>query len=105
MPQPSLADLLDPLIAAVVTEECPGGAVALDSTLPAVATEAQRGAIRNVARSPAAARAAGVTVAHCSVNRRHDGRGSNPNARSFDAGRTIGGNRTPGKPGGRYCPN
>ncbi len=42
-PQPSLADLLDPLIAAVVTEECPGGAVALDSTLPAVATEAQRG--------------------------------------------------------------
>jgi nicotinamidase-related amidase len=104
MPQPSLADLLDPLTTAVVTQECQGGVVGPDSGLPAIAAEAQREAIPNIARLLPAARAAGASVVHCLVNRRPDGRGSNTNARLFAAGRTFGGDLTPGSPGGSLLP-
>jgi biuret amidohydrolase len=104
MPQPALADLLDPTTTAVVTQECQGGVVGPGSGLPAIAAEAQREALPNIGQLLPAARAAGVAVVHCLVNRRPDGRGSNSNARLFAAGRTFGGDLSPGSAGGSLLP-
>jgi biuret amidohydrolase len=104
MPQPSLADLLEPGTTALVTQECQGAVIGPQAGLPALATEARREAIPNIAKLLGAARAAGVTVVHCLIHRRRDGRGSNTNARLFAAAKTFGADLTPGTPGASVLP-
>lgn len=89
MPSPSLSDLLVPATTALVTQECQGGVIGLQAGLPLLAEEAQREAIPNIVSLVAAARAAGVAVVHCLIERRADGRGSNTNARLFAAGKSM----------------
>lgn len=55
--------------------------------MPALLEVARRGMIANASRLVGAARAAGVPVVHCVIERRPDGRGSNRNARIFMASR------------------
>lgn len=74
---------------AVVTQELQGAVVGPDAGLVALAREAQRFALPNIARLLPAARAAGIQVVHCLVARRPDGRGSNSNAKLFAVGRTA----------------
>jgi nicotinamidase-related amidase len=69
-----------------------------------LAEEARREAIPNIATLLDAARAAGVTVVHCLVQRRADGRGSNTNARLFAAGKSFTVDLTPGSPGASVLP-
>src|SRR5690349_13365179 len=104
MPQPTLSDLLDPTTTALVTQECQGGVIGPQAGLPMLADEARREAIPNIAKLLAAARAAQVTVVHCLINRRPDGRGSNTNARLFAAGKSFSAELTPGSPGGSVLP-
>ena len=100
MPQPKLLDLIRPETTALVTQECQGGVIGPQAGLPMLAEEAQREAIPNIAKLLDAARGAGVTVVHCLINRRPDGRGSNTNARLFMAGKSFAADLTPGSPGG-----
>jgi nicotinamidase-related amidase len=104
MPQPSLVDLLEPSTTALVTQECQGGVIGPNAGLRAIAEEARREAIPNVGRLLSAARTAGVTVVHCLVQRRHDGKGSNTNARLFAAGKSFGVDLAPGSEGGSLLP-
>ncbi|GAB3013344.1 cysteine hydrolase [Mycobacterium bourgelatii] len=104
MPQPSLSDLLDPATTALVTQECQGGVIGPQAGLPMLAEEARREAIPNIAKLLDAARAAGVTVVHCLIQRRPDGRGSNTNARLFAASKSFGADLTPGSPGASVLP-
>src|SRR5689334_10450670 len=104
MPQPSLRDLLDPATTALVTQECQGGVIGPQAGLPMLADEARREAIPNIGKLLDAARAAGVTVVHCLIHRRPDGRGSNTNARLFMAGKSFAADLTPGSPGGSVLP-
>jgi nicotinamidase-related amidase len=104
MPQPPLSVLLDPTTTALVTQECQGGVIGLQAGLPMLAEEARREAIPNIGKLLAAARAAHVTVVHCLINRRPDGRGSNTNARLFGAGKSFTADLTPGSPGGSLLP-
>lgn len=104
MPQPSLADLLDPATTALVTQECQGGVIGPQAGLPMLAEEARREAIPNIAKLLDAARGAGVAVVHCLIHRRPDGRGSNTNARLFMAGRSFAADLTPGTPGASVLP-
>lgn len=69
-----------------------------------LAGEAGRQAIPSIARLLPAARVAGVTVVHCLIQRRRDGRGSNSNARLFAAGKTFEADLTPGGPGASPLP-
>jgi nicotinamidase-related amidase len=105
MPAPTLADLVDPRWAAIVTQECQGAVVGPQAGLPVLAQEAQREAIPNVGRLLTAGRAAGVPVVHCLVQLHPDGLGANSNARLF-AGTTTGvGNAiAPGSPGASLLP-
>ncbi|OBI92170.1 cysteine hydrolase [Mycobacterium sp. 1245805.9] len=104
MPQPSLQDLLDPATTAVVTQECQGGVIGPQAGLPLLAEEARREAVPNIAKLLDAARAAGVTVVHCLIQRRADGRGSNTNARLFAAGKSFTADLTPGSEGASLLP-
>ena len=104
MPQPNLRELLDPVTTALVTQECQGGVIGPQAGLPLLAEEARREAIPNIAKLLDAARAAGVTVVHCLVHRRADGRGSNTNARLFAAGKSFTADLTPGTAGGSVLP-
>jgi biuret amidohydrolase len=104
MPQPTLSDLLDPATTALVTQECQGGVIGPQAGLPMLADEARREAIPNIAKLLAAARAAHVTVVHCLINRRPDGRGSNTNARLFAAAKSFPAELTPGSAGGSVLP-
>jgi nicotinamidase-related amidase len=104
MPQPSLKELLDPATTALVTQECQGGVIGAQAGLPMLAEEARREAIPNIEKLVGAARAAGVTVAHCLIQRRADGRGSNTNARLFAAGKSFNVDLSPGSPGGSVLP-
>lgn len=104
VPAPNLADLIAPAHTALVTQECQNGVVGPDSGLPAMAEEARKEMIPNVARLVVAARAAGVTVVHCVIQRRSDGRGSNTNARLFMAGQSFGVDLTPGSEGAALLP-
>ncbi|CAM2844791.1 isochorismatase [Mycobacterium intermedium] len=104
MPQPTLSDLLDPATTALVTQECQGGVIGPQAGLPMLAEEARREAIPNIAKLLDAARAAGVTVVHCLIQRRPDGRGSNTNARLFAASKSFGADLTPGSPGASVLP-
>ena len=78
---------LDPAHTAIVTQELQRAVVGPNTGLAALATEARRQALPNIARLLPAARAAGVQVVHCLVQRRADGRGSNHNAKLFAVGR------------------
>lgn len=78
-----LAALLDPAHTAIVTSEVQNGVVGEPSALPALAEEAAREMLPNLARLLPVARAAGVQVVHCTAYRRADGKGANLNARLF----------------------
>lgn len=104
MPQPSLLDLIDPLTTALVTQECQGGVIGPQAGLPLLAEEAQREAVPNIVKLLDAGRAAGVTVVHCLVQRRADGRGSNTNARLFAAGKSFPVDLSPGSAGASVLP-
>ncbi|WP_370328944.1 cysteine hydrolase [Mycolicibacterium hippocampi] len=104
MPMPQLAELLDPASTALVTQECQGGVIGAQAGLPMLAEEAHREAVPNIAALLAAARAAGVTVVHCLIQRRPDGRGSNTNARLFAAAKSFPADLTPGGPGASVIP-
>lgn len=83
----TLRELLADGPAAVVTQELQGAVVGPDAGLAALADEARREALPNIARLLPEARAAGLHVVHCLVQRRADGLGSNHNARLFAVGR------------------
>lgn len=104
MPAPSLDALVSPSTTALVTQECQGGVIGAQAGLPMLADEARREAIPNIATLVAAARSAGVTVVHCLIHRRPDGRGSNTNARLFAAGKSFAADLSPGSPGGSLLP-
>ncbi|ORJ62712.1 cysteine hydrolase [Mycobacterium simiae] len=104
MPQPSLKDLIDPATTALVTQECQGGVIGAQAGLPLLAEEAQREAVPNIVNLVEAARTAGVTVVHCLIQRRADGRGSNTNARLFAAGKSFPVDLTPGSAGASVLP-
>ena len=94
---------LDPATTAIVTQELQGAVVGPNARLAALATEARREALPNIARLLPVAREAGVPVVHCLVQRRADGLGSNSNARLFTVGqRTV--DITPGSEGATLLP-
>ncbi|MEU1981111.1 cysteine hydrolase [Nocardia sp. NPDC019395] len=98
-----LSDLVDPARTALVTQECQGAVVGPDAGLAALAGEARREALPNIAALLPAARDAGVRVVHCLVTRRSDGLGSNHNAKLFALGRR-GVEVTPGSSGAQLLP-
>lgn len=77
-----LAPLVAPSRCAVVTSEVQNGVVGERSALPELAAAAGP-MVAAVGRLCAAARAAQVSVVHCTAARRADARGSNTNARLF----------------------
>lgn len=98
-----LAELVAPGRTAVVTQECQCAVVGPHAGLAALADEARREALPNIARLLPVARAAGASVVHCLVQRRADGRGANHNAKIFAIGAT-GVDITPGRPGTQLVP-
>ncbi len=81
-----LRALVDPAHTALVTQEIQQGVVGEKSALPDLAAGVARvDMLGNVARLIAAAREAGVTIVHCTAERRPDGLGANRNARLFRA--------------------
>lgn len=104
MPAPLLADLVDPAHTAIVTQECQAGIVGPGAGLRELADEAGREALPNLARLLPVARAAGVEVVHCLIERRADGRGANHNARIFAGMNKLGTDLTPGGPGTAVVP-
>lgn len=100
---PPLAELIRPAHTAIVTQELQGAVVGPDAGLAALAHEARREALPNIARLLPAARAAGVRVVHCLVQRRPDGLGSNHNTRLFAVGRGSV-DITPGSAGATLLP-
>src|ERR1700679_269788 len=82
-----LADLAAPAHTAVVTQECQGAVIGPGAGLAQLADEARRVALPNITRLLPVARAAGVRIVHCLVQRRPDGLGSNHNAKIFAIGR------------------
>jgi nicotinamidase-related amidase len=82
-----LADLAAPEHTAIVTQECQGAIMGPNAGLATLAEEARREALPNICRLLPAARAAGVKVVHCLVQRRPDGLGANHNAKIFAIGR------------------
>lgn len=101
--RPDLAELVAPGHTAIVTQECQGAVVGPDAGLRALADEARRVALPNIARLLPAARATSVDVVHCLVQRRPDGLGSNHNAKIFAIGRSDVG-IVPGTPGATLLP-
>lgn len=99
----ALSELVAPARTALVTQECQGAVVGPDAGLAALADEARREALPNIATLLPVARAAGVRVVHCLVNRRADGLGLNHNAKLFAVGRR-GVAVTPGSPGAQLLP-
>ncbi|MEY2460020.1 MAG: hypothetical protein QOG30_1850 [Acidimicrobiaceae bacterium] len=86
----NLADLIQPVHTALVTQECQNGVIGGEAVLRDLADEAHRVAVPNIVRLVQAARAAGVAVVHCLAVRRGDDRGSNHNARLFLGTRKLG---------------
>ncbi|BBZ51683.1 cysteine hydrolase [Mycobacterium heidelbergense] len=86
----ALDDLAAPGHTAIVTQECQGAVIGPHAGLALLADEARRVALPNIVRLLPAARAAGVRVVHCLVQRRPDGLGSNHNAKIFSRGRGPG---------------
>lgn len=104
MPAPALADLVDPTHTAVVTQECQGGIVGPEAGLRALADEARRQAVPNLARLLPVARGAGVQVVHCLMVRRPGGLGANHNARIFAGMDKLGTDLGAGSPGASVIP-
>jgi nicotinamidase-related amidase len=98
-----LAELAAPAHTALITQECQGAVVGPAAGLATLAAEARRVALPNIARLLPAARAAGVRVVHCLVQRRPDGLGSNHNARIFTFARR-GVDISPGGAGSQLLP-
>src|SRR5271168_1869917 len=71
-----LAEITAPGHTAIVTQECQGAVIGPHAGLALLAEEARRVALPNIVRLLPAARAAGVRVVHCLVQRRPDGRGA-----------------------------
>src|ERR1700682_3217916 len=82
-----LSELAAPGHTAIVTQECQGAVIGPHAGLAVLAEEARRVALPNIVRLLPAARAAGVWVVHCLVQRRPDGLGSNHNAKIFNMSR------------------
>jgi len=101
--KPQLADLIQPEHTAIVTQECQGAVIGPDAGLGQLAEEARRVALPNIVRLLPAARAAGVRVVHCLVQRRPDGLGANHNAKIFAIGSGEV-NILPGTPGAAVLP-
>ncbi len=99
----ALAELVAPAHTAIVTQECQGAVIGPNAGLALLADEARRVALPNITRLLPAARAAGVRVVHCVVQRRPDGLGSNHNAKIFAIGRGEV-NILPGTPGAAVLP-
>lgn len=99
----NLSQLVDPAHTAIVTQELQGAVVGPDAGLAALADEARREALPNIARLLPDARSAGVTVVHCLVQRRADGLGSNSNAKLFTFGQQNV-DITPGSEGATLLP-
>ena len=102
-----LAELAAPEHTAIVTQECQGAVIGPNAGLALLAEEARRVALPNIVRLLPAARAAGVRVVHCLVQRRPDGLGSNHNAKIFALGSGPGKGQvdiTPGTPGAALLP-
>lgn len=104
MPAPSLSDLVHPATTALVTQECQGGVIGPNAFLPDMAQEAGRRAVPNIGRLLAVARTVDATVIHCLVERRPDGKGSNRNARLFQAAESLGWDLHPGGEGAALIP-
>ncbi len=100
---PKLEDLAAPEHTAIVTQECQGAVMGPHAGLALLAEEARRVALPNIVRLLPMARAAGVRVVHCLVQRRPDGLGSNHNAKIFAVGRG-GIDIAPGTPGAALLP-
>lgn len=98
-----LAELAAPEHTAIITQEMQGAVVGPDAGLGALAAEARRVALPNIVRLLPPARAAGVRIVHCLVQRRPDGLGSNHNAKIFAFGRDKV-NILPGTPGAAVLP-
>ncbi len=98
----NLAEIAAPEDTAIVTQECQGAVVGPKAGLAALAKEAQREALPNIERLLPAARAAGVKVVHCLVERRPDGLGGNHNAKIFAIGGGV--DIAPGSPGASLLP-
>jgi nicotinamidase-related amidase len=96
-------DLVNPAHTAIVTQELQGAVIGPNAGLAALAREAEREALPNIERLLPVARAAGVNVVHCLVQRRPDGLGSNHNAKLFAIG-ASGVDITPGSPGATLLP-
>jgi nicotinamidase-related amidase len=80
------------------------GVVGAEAALGELAAEARREALPNISRLLPVARTAGVRVIHCVVQRRHDGFGSNHNARLFAAAEAWGNDLSPGSEGASVLP-
>jgi nicotinamidase-related amidase len=98
-----LTELAAPAHTAIVTQECQGAVIGPNAGLVQLAKEVRRVALPNIARLLPVARAAGVRVVHCVVQRRPDGLGSNHNAKIFAIGRGEV-NILPGTPGAAVLP-
>ncbi|MGZ4512801.1 MAG: cysteine hydrolase [Mycobacterium sp.] len=83
---PELGKIAAPEHTAIVTQECQGAVIGPNAGLATLAEEARRVALPNIVRLLPAARAAGVRVVHCLVQRRPDGLGANHNAKIFAMG-------------------
>jgi biuret amidohydrolase len=101
--KPQLADLVQPGHTAIVAQECQGAVIGPDAGLAVLAEEARRVALPNIVRLLPAARAAGVHIVHCLVQRRPDGLGSNHNAKIFTMSRGAV-DIAPGSPGAELLP-
>jgi len=81
-----LVALVAPAHTALVLQEVQNGVVGTPSVLPALAEAAVAvDLVGNCARLARAARAAGITVVHCTAETRDDRKGANDNARLFNA--------------------
>jgi biuret amidohydrolase len=98
-----LADLAAPPHTAIITQECQGAVIGPHAGLAALAEEARREALPNIVRLLPVARAIGVHVVHCLVQRRPDGLGSNHNAKIFTMSRGAV-DIAPGTPGAEVLP-
>lgn len=78
-----LGELVDPRHSALVTQECQRAVIGELSALPELAAAARGEVVANIAELVRVGRAAGVSIVHCTAERRVDGQGANTNARLF----------------------
>jgi nicotinamidase-related amidase len=94
-----LATLVEPAHTVLITQECQEGVLGPSSSLPALADAASAmGLVDRVQRLATVARASGVRVVHCVIQRRPDNLGSNRNARLFAAAERSGSRMVMGSP-------